>query len=84
MNRVIYLALKEPKCPGSLCRNPKPCARHEVLYTPGRPSKDFSVGTYGMAECMGSSWVKHIALAAAVPPPTPAVVHETPDWLRCG
>ena len=75
----IWLAADEPMCRPTSCNWPKPCARREIAYTPGRPMADFSVKpAYGYAECGAPKWAKWVPLADAVQPVVPK---EAKEWI---
>lgn len=66
--KPLWLAPSEPKCTGSACRHPTPCARRDIPYTKGRPLADFSLPRPYVAECGAPNWYKQIPYSAAVKP----------------
>ena len=69
MNRVIYLAPGEPRCWGSKCKHPNPCARKLADPRPDLPLADFSFPSgYGQADCSGPTWKRFMPLREAVKP----------------
>lgn len=78
MNRTIWLPLTEPKCSGSACRHPKPCARRDIPQEKGRPLADFSQPRPYVADCMAPMFYKHIPYSAAKKPEPQPVVRE---WI---
>lgn len=75
----IWMAADEPKCIASSCSWPKPCARRDIAYTPGRKLADFSLHPpYGYPECGAPKWGKWVPLADAVKPAEPK---EAKAWI---
>jgi len=75
----IWLAADEPMCRPTACNWPKPCARKEVAYTPGRSVGDFSIKpAYGYAQCGAPKWALWVPLADAVQPVAEKAVK---DWI---
>ena len=69
MTRVIYLSPGEPRCSGSNCKHPNPCARKLADGRPDLPLGDFSFPTgYGQADCWGPTWKWFKSLVSAVKP----------------
>ena len=75
----IWLAPDEPMCRPSACNWPKPCARKDVAYTPGRSVGDFSLRpAYGYAVCGSPKWAMWVSLANSV---KPVAEQEAKTWI---
>ena len=75
----IWLAPDEPMCRPSACNWPKPCARKEVAYTPGRSVGDFSLRpAYGYAVCGAPKWAMWVSVADAV---KPVAEQQAKEWI---
>lgn len=78
MRQSIWLALTEPKCIGSACRHPKPCARRDIAMEKGRPIADFSQPIGYVPDCSAPRFDKHIPYSKAV---KPAEKQEAREWI---
>lgn len=79
MKAPIWLPPDEPMCRPTAFNWPKPCARKEIAYTPGRAMADFSLKpAYGHAACGAPKWAMWIALSDAVKPDAPK---EAKSWI---
>ena len=78
MIRKIWLPITEPKCIGSACKHPQPCARRDIPAEKGRPLVDYSQPLNYIAECGAPRFYRHISYSAAVKPEQERPVKE---WI---